>query len=174
MSPSDFARLDERNIEMLHKVDDLAATLHERAAALAKDLHIQSDALAAELRARADALASDLKQRADALAEKLRVTECHSRLDTLATEMKAIDIRDQVHAMSIELKTNSDATQRVEANTQSIVEAFQAVQGGMKVLDFLGKLGIKLLWITVPAALLWGGFSAFKVWITTGFHFPPK
>lgn len=172
MTPSDFARLDDRNTEMLSKVDDLSASLHERAARLANDLRAQTDALATDLRERADALAADLRERADNLAAALVVTELHTRVDALASDLKAVDMRDHVKEMADELKANSEATQRVEENTKGLVEAFDAVIGGMKVLDWMGKIGVRLLWITVPVAMLFGAWTAFKLWVVTGITRP--
>jgi len=65
------------------------------------------------------------------------------------------------------LKTNSAATKRVEENTKDLVEAFEAVRGGMKVLDWIGKVGSKLLWFTVPVAILYGAWQAIKMWLVT-------
>ena len=47
--------------------------------------------------------------------------------------------------LSDELKTNSEATKRVEEITKGLVEALEAVRGGMEVLDGIGKVGSKLL-----------------------------
>lgn len=173
LTNSDFARLDEKNTEILHTVNDLSAALHERSVRLAAELRAQTEEVAADLRDRADVLSKQLFERADTLAAKLVVTELQQRVDGLAAELKAGDMREQVLTMAGELKANSEATERVEENTKGLVEAFEAVQGGMKVLDWLGKVGVRLLWITVPVAMLYGSWQAFKLWMLTGFH-PPK
>ena len=151
VTPSDFMRLEEKNVELLlTRADELALVRHERGEQLSLEVRAQTEQL-----------------------NKLVATELHARVDALTGDMRAIDMRAQVQHLTDELKTNSEATKRVEENTKGLVEAFEAVQGGMKVLDWLGMVGTKLLWITVPLAMLYGGWQAFELWLTSG-RGPPK
>jgi len=71
----------------------------------------------------------------------------------------------RVDTLEAELKRNSEATARVEANTTDIVAAFDAASGAFKTLEWLGKVvrpigyiatavaGIALAWSRVKG--LW-------------------
>lgn len=40
-----------------------------------------------------------------------------------------------------------EKVERIEKNTQSVVEAFNAAAGAFRVLEFLGKLAKPILWV---------------------------
>lgn len=66
------------------------------------------------------------------------------------------DIKRQVAAMAADLKTNTEATKRIETNTADLIAAFKAVQGLQTVLLWLVKMAI-------PLAIVWGGLKAYSL-----------
>jgi hypothetical protein len=64
----------------------------------------------------------------------------------------------RVDTLEGHLKENTEATKRIESNTKDIVETFQALSGGFKVLNGLGALA-KPVWRIAGAgaaiAALW-------------------
>lgn len=71
---------------------------------------------------------------------------------------KATD--EQLHALHTDLKTNTDATQRVEQNTSGMVEMMESWQGAMRVLGYIGRMA-------KPAAYIVGlGTALMTFWGT--------
>lgn len=50
------------------------------------------------------------------------------------------------------LKANTEITKKIEQNTAPMLEAWQAIVGGLKVLGFLAKLAKWASWIAAGAA----------------------
>jgi len=50
--------------------------------------------------------------------------------------------------LKADLKTNTDTTKRIESNTEDLVAAFEALKGAFKVLEFIGKVGRPLLYVS--------------------------
>lgn len=66
-----------------------------------------------------------------------------------------------------ELEENTASTKRIELNTAATVSAFNSIQGGMKTLEWLGKLAAALTAIGVFCGGVWYYF-------THGFSLPPR
>ena len=47
-----------------------------------------------------------------------------------------------------DLESNTATTKRIESNTEDLVAAFEALKGAFKVLEFIGKVGKPLLYIS--------------------------
>lgn len=77
--------------------------------------------------------------------------------DFVRLEESHLQLKAKVDIISQDLKTNTEATSRVEKNTSEIVQAFNALKGGLAVLGWLGSAGKTLLWLGVPfaAAATW-------------------
>ena len=60
------------------------------------------------------------------------------------------------------LKANTEATQRVEANTADLVEAFANLRGAFKVFNWIGKAAKPLGYIAGAAAAIVSLWTAFK------------
>jgi hypothetical protein len=69
---------------------------------------------------------------------------------------------ERMEKIETNLKTNTDATTRVEANTKELVEFFNSVQGAFRVLEALGKLAKPLAYITMLAGACTGLWLALK------------
>lgn len=61
-------------------------------------------------------------------------------------------LNDRVGALEEGLKANTEITKKIEQNTAGIVEAWNAIVGGLQVLGFLAKLAKWASWIAAGAA----------------------
>ena len=98
--------------------------------------------------------------------EQLRDAEYHAlvtgqrtlinQVTELARVQRAMERRydAKLREMGDELSENTKATQDVKENTAGVVEALQAIQGGMKVLAWLGKAARPVMYLAVPGAVL--------------------
>lgn len=81
----------------------------------------------------------------------------------MASDTDLGDLCCRVDEMDRRLQINTEATQRVEANTAELVEAFRNLKGFFIVLDYLGKLAKPLGWVIAAGTagvLLWDRFKA--------------
>jgi hypothetical protein len=76
---------------------------------------------------------------------------------------------DRMDKIETDLKTNNEATTRIEANTTEMLEFFNSVRGAFRVLDMLGKLAKPLAYILMVLGSLVGLWFTFKNGIA-----PPK
>lgn len=76
----------------------------------------------------------------------------NDRLDEGSRKMKRLEEA---------LTDNTAATQRVEKNTQEIVEFFDAMKGGMKVLETVGRLAKPITAIIILISTTWGAIVLF-------------
>lgn len=88
------------------------------------------------------------------------------QLAELVVDGRARDKR--IDRMEVDLRANTVATQSVKADTASLVSAFNALQGGFSVLEWLGKASATLFKTGAPIAIMYGGWVAFKAWILAG------
>jgi hypothetical protein len=70
-----------------------------------------------------------------------------------SAEIEAIHVRldagdDRMARIEANLKTNTEATARVEGNTSDLVDLFASARGAFKVLEGLGKLAKPAMYIT--------------------------
>lgn len=72
--------------------------------------------------------------------QKLKVLEADVR-----AQLEAGDKR--MKQIETDLKTNTEATERVEANTKEMLEFFNSMKGAFKTLEMLGKLAKPLGYI---------------------------
>jgi hypothetical protein len=73
------------------------------------------------------------------------------------------ELCDRVDEMDRRLQVNTEATQRVEANTAELVDAFRNLKGFFSVLDYLGRLAKPMGWLLAAGAaalLFWDRFKA--------------
>lgn len=101
--------------------------------------------------------------------ERRLLTE--QRLVALETEMKAqlLAGTERMDKIEADLKTNNEATKRIEANTTEMLTFFNSVQGAFRVLDMLGKLAKPLAYILMVVGSLVGLWFTFKNGVA-----PPK
>jgi hypothetical protein len=71
------------------------------------------------------------------------------RLDSMERRLEDGDSR--MGKIEVAVRTNAEATSRIEKNTGDLVEAFQSLRGGFKVLEFVGKLAKPLAGIIALA-----------------------
>lgn len=74
------------------------------------------------------------------------------RLDQGSSKMKALEAG---------LQANTESTARVEKNTQEIVDFFNNMKGGMKVLETLGRLAKPITAIIFLITTVWGAIMLF-------------
>lgn len=58
---------------------------------------------------------------------------------------------DRMNEFQKDLKTNTEATSRIESNTSELIQTFNDFKGAFKVLSWIGKLAIPF---TAIAALI--------------------
>lgn len=66
----------------------------------------------------------------------------------------------RVQALELQLKVNTELTQKTNESTSELMEILSAVKGGLKVLEWLGKMAKVLLWIGALGAFcsaVWDG-----------------
>lgn len=71
-------------------------------------------------------------------------------------------VHGDLRATAEGLRENTEATKRIEKNTAGLVETFEALSGGFRVLSWIGKAA-------VPIAIIWGGIKAYTIGLFTGF-----
>jgi hypothetical protein len=57
--------------------------------------------------------------------------------------------------LEAQVAENTEMTKRIEANTAGVVEAFNAVLGGLKVLGFLARMAKWASWLAAGGGALW-------------------
>lgn len=80
-------------------------------------------------------------------------------LDTVITEVN--DLKERVDALEVGLSENTRLTKSTNEKTQEMYEAFSALSGGFKVIEFLGKLAKPLLWVVGLSALTTAAMKKF-------------
>lgn len=85
----------------------------------------------------------------DRRAEDPKLTAITARIDDLAQQHQTI---------AVAVAENTVITKKIEASTSGLVEAWEAISGGLKVLNFLGKCA---KWIALIATAITAGYSAF-------------
>ena len=109
--------------------------------------------------------------KAELLAHERQILRQHHELlaDQLAELVVDGRARDKrIDRMEADLRANTVATQSVKADTASLVSAFNALQGGFSVLEWLGKASATLFKTGAPIAIMYGGWVAFKAWLLAG------
>ena len=71
----------------------------------------------------------------------------------------------QLDDMRRELEANTLATNSVKTDTKDLVDAINAIKGGMTVLAWLGKLAKPLLYIGVPGAIILAAWHGLEDWV---------
>lgn len=66
---------------------------------------------------------------------------------------------ERIAELETELKSNTDATKRIETNTSELIEILNSVKGAFKVLSWVGKLA-------VPVAAISGLYAVIKTGVT--------
>ena len=75
------------------------------------------------------------------------------KLNSLTDRVGSIE-QSQVR-LEAQVAENTEMTKRIEANTAGVVEAFNAVLGGLKVLGFLARMAKWASWILAGAGAVW-------------------
>lgn len=75
------------------------------------------------------------------------------QLDRGAARMD--DLQHQINALDKAIAANTDLTQKIHESTSGLVDAFDALKGGMKVLEQIGKLAKPLSYIVGFATSAW-------------------
>jgi len=90
----------------------------------------------------------------------MELSKNDSRMDTVIQAVNAIEL-EQAQAREL-LATNTRTIERVETNTQEMLQVFQSWKGAMRVLELLGKLARPLGYIATLIAAVLAGYSAIK------------
>ena len=88
--------------------------------------------------------------------ERRKMSPVEAHLQEQITTM-ALDVRN----LKVGLADNSAVTDRIDTNTQELLEVFGAFKGAWKVLDVIGKLAKPVSFIVAffsAAALAWHNF----------------
>lgn len=75
---------------------------------------------------------------------------------------KVEEMRGDLSECTQATKRNTAAIEQVQTNTQDIVDTFQALAGGFKVLQGLGRLAKPLAYIVCLATAIITAYSAWK------------
>lgn len=88
-------------------------------------------------------------------------------------DSKLVELKKGHDAILLNLQANTTATEQacklaasVKEDTRSVVESFEAMQGGLKVLGWLGKISAAVSALLTLAGIAW-------YVITHGWHLPP-
>ena len=74
-------------------------------------------------------------------------------------------VEGKTSALESKIDANTELTQKIEENTRGIVEAWQAIVGGLQVLAFLAKLA---KWGAAIAGFITAGWALVKLGDTGG------
>jgi hypothetical protein len=80
------------------------------------------------------------------------------RLDAMERRLEEGDTR--MGQIERGLQANTESTQRVEKNTGDMLDAFNSLRGGFKVLQFVGKVAAPVGAIIGAAAAAWAAWKA--------------
>ena len=86
--------------------------------------------------------------------------EMQRQLGVIQAEQQRVHL--DLKATAEGLRENTEATKRIEKNTAGLVETFEALSGGFRVLAWIGKAA-------VPIAIIWGGVKAYTIGLFAGF-----
>lgn len=84
----------------------------------------------------------------------------YARLDHVDERMDTGDSR--MGSIETELAKNTAATARVEAGTEELLGILNAMKGGLKVLEGLGKLAKPVTALVALGLALWSAYLAFR------------
>lgn len=73
-------------------------------------------------------------------------------LDTVIGEV--VDLKERVDKLEEDLQENTLLTRATNAKTIEMYEAFSALAGGFKVIEFIGKLAKPILWVVGLSSLV--------------------
>lgn len=82
------------------------------------------------------------------------------QLDRGAARMD--DLQHQIDALDKAIAANTDLTQKIHDSTSGLVEAFDALRGGLRVLEQIGRVARPLSYIVGFATAAWGFFQLLK------------
>lgn len=92
--------------------------------------------------------------------------EKHERnLDGIRQEMTVINLEQS--AFRKELRENTEATKRIEANTAEMLDVFQSFKAAMKVLEWIGKAAKPLGYVVGLGASMAAFWAALKSGVNT-------
>ncbi len=125
----------------------------------------QAENVAADLVSATECVAADLAGKTKAAAECLAQTTrdaaaiLRRESDTQIQGLKSrIDALAAGHATIVEeVKKNTEITERIATSTAGLVDAWNAISGGLKVLNFLGKVA---KWVTYIAGMFTAVYAA--------------
>jgi hypothetical protein len=80
----------------------------------------------------------------------------------LEKEEKEYVTRSEFGRLVEMVEENTQATNRVEKNTEGVVAMFEAASGAFKVLELIGKLGKPLIYLGGLVTLIATGIANFK------------
>ena len=104
-----------------------------------------------------DELAEEDK-RMDSLTDEL--AEEDKRMDSLTDEVTAIKLEQA--QFRVELAENTNATNRIEANTAEMLDVFESWKGAMKVLNWIGKAAKPIGYVVGLGASIAAFWAALK------------
>lgn len=82
------------------------------------------------------------------------------RPKTINERLETGDVR--MAAIEVDLAANTKATQDLAARVQEILDFFDAMKGGLKVLGWLGKLAKPLTALVALGLALWSAYLAYR------------
>lgn len=85
--------------------------------------------------------------------------------DRRGDDRRFIAITKRIDDIAGEVQKNTEITQRIESSTSGLVEAWEAISGGLKVLNFLGKIA---KWVAVVAGAFTAAASAVYIFTHGG------
>lgn len=82
--------------------------------------------------------------------------------DRRVSSLPSQSMWDKLLELEKRLEENTKATMDIKNNTANIIEAFDAMQGAFKSIEFLAKLGKPLIWIGTAIILSGAVLTNFK------------
>lgn len=82
------------------------------------------------------------------------------RMDSLTDEVTAIKLEQA--QFRVELAENTNATNRIEANTAEMLDVFESWKGAMKVLNWIGKAAKPIGYVVGMGASIAAFWAALK------------
>lgn len=103
----------------------------------------------------------------EASVDEARPPDLAAKVAALQEEIERINARLEkgdavMQGLEKNLQTNTEATARIEINTSTIVEFFQAMAGAFKVFNWIGRLAKPLGAIATVCITLWTAWTTYR------------
>lgn len=88
------------------------------------------------------------------------MAESGSVEDRRAEDPRLVAMGKRIDGLVFDVQQNTVITKRIEESTSGLVEAWEALSGGLKVLNVLGEIA---KWVTIVVTMVTAVWTAFYV-----------